>query len=545
MQWVVLLCFIGLTKGAKGYQNVTIDAVPLQIRQFKTEHPLPIGVLTTTVGAPIDIRNTKSENSDVFVNDYFYDSQFHIDFERIAERVVHSKAIGAFGYFEVTNDVSEYTSADTFNGIGKKTPVFGRFSTARQNLGGPELGRENKGLSLKMYTKEGNLDFLCLHTPVFEYIDPVDFTPFVRANRRNPKTNMFDMTMAWDFLTLKPTVLHPLLWRFSDYGIPYGYRKMDIFPIHAYELNNKHGDRYLAKFNFRTELGLDNLTNAEAQAIASQEPEFFSKDLYNAIANKNYPSWRLEIDIMPLEQAKKLDYNPFDVNRLWKRGTFKTVTIGRLVFDKHSDNHFRDTEQSAFSPSNLVPGIPGPADLMFKARRAAYIHAHANRVGINVENVRINRPIYRKTYVRDGSPPVTDNMNDAPNYYPNTFNGPVPIVDKSRPSEKLIVLDKTSIDFEPLSYFYNHILENDAHRQRMADNTAASLVLVDIEVVKKSIKLLYLADPDLGRKVTQSYKEQRRIANAAAKLDARTRYQPIAQSISELSQYILKATINL
>ncbi|RVE48570.1 hypothetical protein evm_006759 [Chilo suppressalis] len=539
MKWTVVLVISGLLTKGEGYRNVTIDFASRQVREFKAKHPLPIGVLTTTTGKSVDVRNTVSENSDVFVNDYFLDNQFHVDSERIPERVVHAQGSGAFGYFIVTHDVSQYTSADVFNRIGKKTPVFGRFSTAVSNKGTPELARDSKALSVKMYTNEGNLDFLCSSLPVYDYRDPNDFTHIVHAGRQNPKTNLFDLTTLWDFITLKPTILFPSLWRFSDYGLPYGYRKMDIFPIHAYELNNKQGERYLAKFNLRTEQGLDNLTTAEAQALSIQDPYYFTRDLYNAIANKNYPSWRLDMDIMTLEQASKVDYNPFDVNRLWKRGTYKTVVVGRYVFDRNPDNSFRDTEQSAFNPAHLVPGIPGPADLMFKSRRLSYRHAHENRLGSNSENIRINLPVYRKTYTRDGSPPVKDNMNDVPNYYPNSFSGPVPTVDNRHPSEKLIVLDKTSVDLEPMADFYNHIIENDAHRQRIADNAAASLVTVDEKIVDRALKLLDLVDTDLGKRVTQSYNEQKKRADAAAKLDARTRLQPIAQCISAVQEGFL------
>jgi catalase len=497
---------------------------------------VPIGLLTTTYGAPVDIRSTVTANSDIFANDYHVDLITHTDSERIAERVVHAKGSGAFGYFVVTDDISEYTSAEVFNGIGKKTPVFGRFSTAVQNKGGSELVRENKGLAIKFYTKEGNLDLLCIHIPVYEYRDPIEFTSFIRSVRRNPKTNIFDATSVWDFITLKPELMHAVLWRLSDYGIPYGYRRMDIFPIHAYELNNKHGERFLAKFNFRTELGLANLTADQATAFASQDPDFFTRDLYDSIANKNYPSWRLELDIMPFKNADKLDYNPFDVTRLWKKGTYKTVVVGRLVLDKNTDNFFRDVEQSAFNPGHLVPGIPGPSDFMFKARRVSYRDTHKHRLGSNAELISINLPKYRKTYTRDGKAPVRDNMNDAPNYYPNSFNGPMPFVDTSRPREKTIVLDKTSIDLGPLSYFYNHFVEGEAHRERLASNAASSLVEADKEVVKRALQLMTYIDSDLGKRVTRSYKAARRNAEAAAKLEPKARYEPLAQCMSTYQQ---------
>ncbi|KAL0830391.1 hypothetical protein ABMA28_002572 [Loxostege sticticalis] len=522
------------------YDNVTVDYVPRQLTEFKNEHPRPIGVLTTIAGAPVDIRQTVTLNTDIFSNMYHLDTTSHTDSERIPERVVHAKGNGAYGYFEVTHDVSKYTSADVFNGIGKKTPFFGRFSTAIQNKGGNELAREIKGLAIKLYTKEGNLDLLNLHLPVYFYRDPVDFGHFVRSFRRNPKTNIFDFTMTWDFITQKPDFLHAMLWQMSDYGIPYGYRRMDIFPIHTYEVTNKHGESHYVRFNFRTEQGLANLTNAQAQAIASQDPDYFTRDIYNAIANKNYPSWRLDMDVMTLKQATHLDYNPFDVTRLWKKGTYHTVTIGRLVVNKNTDNQFRDMEQVAFNPANLVPGIPGPVDIMFRARRFAYRDTHKHRLGPNHDNIEINFPIYRKTYTRDGKPPVRENMRDAPNYYPNTFHGQEPIIDMSYPKIRKNMFDRNSVDLQPSSEFYNHIVESDAHRQRLADNTAFTLRNVDRRIVKTTLKMLSLVDQDLGHRVAASYKAAQERENAAAKLDTKKRYEPLARCINLFTQGRLK-----
>ncbi|KAL0830390.1 hypothetical protein ABMA28_002571 [Loxostege sticticalis] len=518
------------------YDNVTVDYVPWQLTEFKIEHPRPIGVLTTTSGAPVDIRQTNALNTEPFSNMYHLDDTTHTDVERIPERVVHAKGSGVYGYFEVTHDVSRYTSADVFNGIGKKTPFFGRFSTAIQNKGGNELAREIKGLAVKLYTKEGNLDFLTIHVPVYFYKDPIDFGPTVRSFRRNPKTNIYDSTMVWDFVTQKPVFLHLLMWQNSDYGIPYGYRRMDLFPVHAYEVTNKHGESHFVRFNFRTEQGLANLTTAQAQAIASQDPNFFTRDMYNAIANKNYPSWRLDMDVMTVEQAAHLDYNPFDVTRLWKKGTYHTVTIGRMVVNKNTDNQFRDMEMSAFNPANLVPGIPGPPDNLFRARRFSYRDAHRHRLGPNHDNIEINVPIYRKTYTRDSNAPVRSNMRDAPNYYPNTFNGQEPIIDMSYPNIKINVFDRNSVDLEPIAEFYNHIVENDAHRQRIADTTATTLVNVDRRIVKSALKLLSLVDQDLGHRTAVSYRAAQEIANAASKLDTKTRYEPLSRCINLFTQ---------
>lgn len=460
----------------------------------------PIGILTTSSGKFVEIRESISLNSDAFSNQYHIDFVTHADAERIPERLVHAKGTAAFGYFEVTNDVSLYTKADLFNGIGKKTPVVVRFSTVIQNLGGNDLAREVKGMSVKFYTNEGNLDLLALSFPVFFHRDPIDFPSFVHAFKRNPKTNLFDFTSQWDFILKKPETLHAALWLFSDYGIPNGYRKMDAFPIHTFEINNKKGDRYFVKFNFRTEQGVENLPSDVAEAISARDPDYYTRDLYNAIENKKYPTWKLEMDVMTLEKIKKIDYNPFEVTRLWKKGTYFTIPIGHLVLDRNPDNFFRVSEQSAFNPGNLVPGIPGPLDNMYKSRRFSYRDTQDYRLGVNHNRITVNTPLYWKVYDRDGKPPVRDNMKDAPNYYPNSFNGPVPYVDPSKPKERLHVFDVNAVDLDQAAYFYNYYLDDD-QRARLINNTVPTLVPISRYLQRRVIRLLTLTDPSLGRAV--------------------------------------------
>ncbi|CAH2084941.1 unnamed protein product [Euphydryas editha] len=476
------------------------DPATRQLCEFRMEHPKPIGVLTTSSGKLVEIRESIALNSDVFSNQYHIDVLTHADAERIPERVVHAKGTAAFGYFEVTNDVSQYTKADLFNGVGKKTPIVVRFSTFAQNLGGSDLAREVKGMSVKFYTNEGNFDLLALSFPVFFHRDPNDFPHFFHALKRNPKTNLFDFTSRWDFILKKPETLHGILWLLSDYGIPNGYRKMDAFPVHTFEINNKKGDRYFVKFNFRTEQGVENLPSDVAEALSARDPDFYTRDLYNAIENKNYPTWKLEMDVMTLEKIKQLDYNPFEVTRLWKKGTYYTVPIGRLVLDRNPDNFFRVAEQSAFNPGNLVPGIPGPLDTLYKSRRFSYRDTQDYRLGVNHNRITVNTPLHWKVYNRDGKPPVRDNMKDAPNYYPNSFNGPVPYVDPARPKERLKVFDVNAVDLDQAAYFYNYYLRDD-EKARLINNTVPTLVPISPYLQRRVIRLLTLTNPNLGRAV--------------------------------------------
>ncbi|XP_004932766.1 catalase [Bombyx mori] len=532
--WGILLAISIQNVKSYKFDNFTVQPAARQLLDFKLEHPEPIGLWTTTSGEPVEIRENTAQNTDIISNQVFLDLQTINDGERVPERIVHAKGTGAYGYFVVTNDVSKYTKADVFNGIGKKTPLVVRFSSSVENLGGTDLKPEMKGMAVKFYTEEGNLDLLCLQNPVYFYRDAFFFSSLAHGLKRNPQTNLFDFTLFYDIITLRPNTLHAFMWTQSEYGIPNGYRKMNGHPIHTYEVNNRKGEKFYVKFNFRTEQGLDNLTRAETIQLA--DPDYYIRDLYNAIENKNYPSWRLEMDVMTFEGVKEVDYDPFDVTRLWKNGTYITVPIGRLVLNRNVKNVFRDVELSAFNPGNLVPGIPGPPDFMFKTRRLFYRDTQNYRLGRNHNKIDINKPKYAKLYSRDGKPPVDHNMENAPNYYPNSFNGPIPYVDESKPREKLLILQSNAVDFEPHSYFYNHVLVRESQKQRLVDNLAVTLVSVTSPVLERTIKLMYLIDKDLGRRLT--------VALELARVAAAQRAQAIAARNGELTPIKRKSDLH-
>lgn len=463
----------------------------------------PIGYTTSNEGMPVEIRDTITINSDLTLNPHFFDFQTHGNAERTTQRVAHPKGIAAFGYFEVTNDVSKYTKAKVFNGIGKKTPVLARFSVGTQERGGTDLSREFKGFAVKFYTEEGNLDFLGLHTPAFIYRDPLLFTSFGHAFRKSRAAGMLnDYTARWDFVCLNPVAVLPYLWILSDFGVADGYRRMDFFPFHTYYiLNNEKGERYFVKFNFRTEHGLSYLSNDQIAAIQGTDLDYYNRGLYNAIAQKNYPSFRVEMDVLTEDEILNVGYNLLDVTVIWRNNTYRTVTIGRMVFNRNSDNQFRDAELSIFNPVNLVPGIPEPVDLVFKGRAFAYKDTQNKRLGPNHKRIPVNQPVYTNTYVRDGLPPVGDNMNDAPSYSPNSFNGPTPYVDDQRPREEIQVLDSNAVDLQQVADFYNYRIRDEGHKQRLSANVVRELDGVEATVLRRVLRLFYLIDEDLGHRV--------------------------------------------
>ncbi|KAI5640963.1 catalase domain-containing protein [Phthorimaea operculella] len=481
-----------------------------QLPNFKLEHPKPIGLLTIGSGAPVDIRDTIAVNSDLFRNDFFFDHESHLDGERIPIRVVQAKGTGAWGYFEVTHDVSKYTKADVFNGIGKKTPALARLSVGGTGSAGPDLEHDLKGLSVKLYTKEGNLDFLSIQLPLFPNKDPTIFPDFVHGSfRRNVRSNLPDPTAMWDHIILLPGALAANLFLRSDFAVPDGFGHTDYFPIHTYELINDHDERWYARFNWRTELGRRYLTRDQIMSIS--DIDYLTRKFYNSIENGTYPVWRLEMDVMSLKDIQTVDYNPFEVTRLWKNGTYHTVPIGKLVLNKTTENHYRDIEMAAFNSANLVPGIPGPVDAVFRARRFAYRDAQNYRLGRNHLKTGVNAPYYQKTYDRYGSPPVWDNGKDAPFYYPNTFNGPLPVVDENRPKEYLQILESNAVDLQGAADFYERMLPDDASRQRLADNIADSLALTVHSIQMRAIRLFSLVSQGLAQRVAVSLQR----ANAA------------------------------
>ncbi|XP_073951860.1 catalase-like [Choristoneura fumiferana] len=526
----VVCCLFSVLLLKKGsgieHWNATLDLDPAsrQLLDFKLEHPRPIGVLTTSAGKPVEVRETVTLNTDPFSNVFFYDQLSSSDHERIPERVVHAKGTGAFGYFEVTHDVSMYTHADVFNGIGKKTPVFGRFSVVNQGLSGIDLSREVRGLGARFYTNEGNLDLIGVAVPVFLFKDPNLFSSTTHHLKRNPKTNLFDNTYRTETFTQEPDSLHGVLWLLSDYGQTNGYRKCDSFTLHPFEVNNKHGESFFVKFNFRSEQGVEVLTEEAARALSATDQDYSTRDLYNAIAEGKFPSWQLEMDVISKHDLTKLNYNPFDLTRLWVNGTYHTVTIGRFVLNRNPENMFKDVEQAALNPGNLVPGIPGPHDDIFKARLFAYRDTQNYRLGINHNNIDVNRPKYRKVYTRDGSPPTKDNMKDAPNYYQNSFNGPVPFVSVARPRERIKIYDRNVVDLQYSADFYSKYMVTEGKRNRLAANIAGILVTAVPLVQKDALRMFHLVDRDLGRRVA--------IALAAAQA-SRTTSQPVLVKVDE------------
>jgi catalase len=377
--------------------------------------------LTTGSGAPVshdDVSRTAGPRGPLMAdNVHLFEKLAHFNRERIPERVVHARGSGAYGVFELTKDLSEYTLADCLVGDGKETEVFVRFSTVGGGQDSSDYARDPRGFAVKFYTSQGNWDLVGNNTPVFFLRDPIKFPDFVHSQKKNPRTNLPDPAGMYEFWAHNPQSLHQMTILMSDRGIPASHRHMNGYASHTLSLWNGSG-RTWVKWHFKTDQGVRNLTDA---AAAGRPPHGAQEDLVNAIDAGEFPSWTVKIQVMTESQAKEASFNPFDVTKVWPHADYPLIEVGRLTLNRNVDNYFAETEQSAFSPGNVVPGVSVSPDRMLQARLIAYPDAHRHRLGVNYQDIPVNAarsPV--RTYQRDGLFAGTGRVADGSvPFYPN------------------------------------------------------------------------------------------------------------------------------
>ncbi len=311
--------------------------------------------------------------------------------ERVPERVVHAKGSGAHGFFEVTEDVSQLTKAGLFQ-PGARTPTFVRFSTVAGELGSPDTARDPRGFAIKFYTEEGNYDLVGNNTPVFFIRDASKFSDLIHSQKRQPDTGMRSNDMQWDFWTLSPESAHQVTILMSDRGTPRTLRHMNGYGGHTFSWMNAAGEKFWVKYHFKTVQGIESYTEAEAVRMAAEDPDAHRRDLRAAIDAGDHPEWRLEVQVMPFEEAAGYRFDPFDLTKVWPHGDYPPIEVGRLVLDRNPDHFFAEVEQSGFSPANLVPGIGLSPDKMLIGRIFSYHDTHLHRIGADYEQLPINSP---------------------------------------------------------------------------------------------------------------------------------------------------------
>lgn len=471
-------------------------------------------IYTTGFGAPVDDdinSKTAGSNGPLLMQDtHLLEKLGHFDRERIPERVVHAKGAGAHGYFEVTADITKHTRAKFLSEIGKRTDVFARFSTVGGEKGSADAERDPRGFAVKFYTEEGNYDMTGNNTPVFFIRDPMKFPDFIHTQKRHPGTNLKDADMFWDFLSLTPESIHQVTILFSDRGTPRTFRNMNGYSSHTFKWYNDKGEYCWVQYHFKTEQGIQNLTRDEATKLKGEDPDHATRDLFNAIEQGEYPSWRLEVQIMTPEQAKEYRFDPFDITKVWFHADFPPITIGRMVLNRNPKNYFADVEQSAFSPANFVPGIAASPDKMLQGRLFSYHDTHIHRLGPNYHLLPINRPKATKVnyYQRDGSMSFGDNSGDNPNYYPNSFGGPEPQPSAAEPGFDVSgtagrhPYTLSDDDFFQAGELYRRVM-TDEDRDHIIGNITTHLYNARKRIQLRQTAIFYKADPDYGSRVAK------------------------------------------
>jgi len=382
--------------------------------------------LTTNAGAPVpDNQNsmTAGPRGPMLLQDIWYlEKLAHFDREVIPERRMHAKGSGAFGTFTVTNDITKYTKAKIFSEVGKKTDLFVRFSTVAGERGAADAERDIRGFAVKMYTEEGNWDLVGNNTPVFFMRDPLKFPDLNHAVKRDPHTNMRSAGNNWDFWTSLPEALHQVTILMSERGLPASYRTMHGFGSHAFSMINAANERIWVKFHWRCQQPIENLTDAEAEALVGRDRESHQRDLMQAIDRGDFPRWKLMIQVMTEEQADNMPYNPFDLTKVWYKGDFPLIEVGVMELDRNPDNYFADVEQAAFNPANVVPGIGFSPDKMLQGRLFSYGDAQRYRLGVNHQSIPVNAPrCPHHSFHRDGQMRVDGNHGATLGYEPNSY----------------------------------------------------------------------------------------------------------------------------
>jgi len=484
--------------------------------------------LTTGFGVPVaDDQNslTAGERGPVLLQDaHLLDKLGHFDRERIPERVVHAKGAGAYGYFEVTADVTKWTKARFLSQVGKKTDLFVRFSTVGGERGSADTARDPRGFAVKFYTEDGNYDFVGNNTPVFFIRDPLKFPDFIHTQKRNPATNLPDANMFWDFLSLTPESIHQVTILFSDRGTPNGYRHMNGYSSHTYKWYNAKGEYFWVQYHFKTDQGIQNLVRDEATRLAGVDPNYATQDLHQAIAAGDYPSWTLEMQILTPEQAKDFKWDIFDITKVWPHKEVPPIKIGKMVLNRNPENYFAEVEQAAFCPSNMVPGIAISPDKMLQARVFSYHDTHLHRLGPNYHLIPVNAPKHapEKNYQRDGFMRVDANGKGGPNYWPNSFGGPVPDPTAGEPRIDLsgqagrYPFTFPNDDFVQPGNLYRDVMTDEA-RANLVGNIVDHLGSAQKRIQMRQTALFYKADKAYGTRVAQGLNldvaEVERLAN--------------------------------
>lgn len=455
---------------------------------------------------------TAGQRGHISIQDlWLFEKQAHFNRELIPERRMHAKGWGAWGEFTVTDDITKYSKAKIFSEIGKKTKVFARFSTVAGEVGAADAERDIRGFAVRFYTEDGNWDIVGNNTPVFFFRDPMKFIDLNHAVKRDPRTHLRSPNTNWDFWTSLPESLLQVTLIMADRGIPSSFRFMHGFGSHTYSLINEKDERVWVKFHFRSEQGIQNLTDQEAEKVVGMDRESNGRDLYDAIEQGEYPKWKMYIQVMTEEEAEKVDFNPFDLTKMWYKKDFPLIPVGEFVLNKNADNYFQDVEQAAFSPANMVPGIGLSPDRMLQARSFFYSDAQRYRLGVNHHQIPVNSPLGVKNphaFHRDGQMRVDGNLGSELHYSPNSYGAWKDDRELELPPEKGGEVRRYDFRKEDHDYFTQpgKLFRAMTKEQQLVlcENTARNLGDSTLQIKHRHIVNCYQADEEYGKGVAKA-----------------------------------------
>ncbi|CAH0991334.1 Catalase [Sinobacterium norvegicum] len=474
-------------------------------------------ILTSANGAPVaDDNNSISVGKRgplTYDNHYLFEKLAHFNRERLPERVVHARGTGAYGSFVLSKDLSDLTLADFLQDVGKKTRVFVRFSTVGGGQDSSDYARDPRGFAVKFYTEQGNFDLVGNNTPVFFLNDPIKFPDFVHSQKKDPRTNLPNPARMFEFWASHPQSLHQSTILMSDRGIPASLRHMHGFGSHTLSFYNAEGERFWVKWHLKTNQGIQTLTDAEA---AQRPAHGAQQDLVEAIDSGDFPSWAVKLQIMPDADAKHYGINPFDLTKVWPHSDYPLVEVGQLELNENVNNYFAETEQAAFAPSNLVPGIGVSPDKMLQGRLLAYQDAHRFRVGANVNNIPVNAPKcpvnhYQRDGAFAGTCPYSNgaNQDERVNFYPNDqAEAGSPVPDATVMAPPMPVLEDAWIGYHDQSEedYYSQAgdlyrLMSESQKQQLIGNIVGGLSQATESVQQRMIAQYQRADEDYGLRI--------------------------------------------
>lgn len=445
---------------------------------------------------------------------HFREKMTHFDHERIPERIVHARGVGAHGEFHVYESLHDYTKADFLTDPLKTTPVFVRFSTVQGSKGSGDTVRDVRGFATKFYTDEGNYDLVGNNIPIFFIQDAIKFPDLVHAVKPEPHTEIPQGGSAhdtfWDFVGQNHETAHMVMWAMSDRGIPRSLRMMEGFGVHTFRLVNAEGKAHFVKFHWKPKLGVHSLVWDEAQKALGKNADFHRVDLYEAIAKGDFPEWELGLQLVAEEDEFNFDFDLLDPTKLWPEEQIPVRRVGKMVLNRNVDNFFAETEQVAFHPGHLVPGIDFSNDPLLQGRLFSYTDTQLSRLGgPNFHQLPINRPVCPfHNNQRDGMHQMTIHKGQT-SYHKNALNAnqpaPVPVeqggfehYQEKVEGHKIRGRSDSFLDFySQAKLFYNSM--SDVEKQHIQEACSFELGKCESDLVKENaIDLLNRIDRELA-----------------------------------------------